>query len=59
MDLENLLAADDVRIGHDHLTVEAAGAQQRRIQHVRTVGRGDQDDAFVRLEAVHLDQQLV
>jgi len=27
-------------------------------QHVGAVGRGDQDDAFVGLEAVHLDQQL-
>jgi hypothetical protein len=35
------------------------GTQQRRIENVRTVGRRDQDDALVRLEAVHLDQQLV
>ena len=41
------------------LAVEAAGAQQRGIEHVGAVGGGDQDDAFVRLEAVHLDQQLV
>jgi hypothetical protein len=46
-------------IRHDHLTVEAARTQQRGIEHVGTVGRGDQDDAFVGLEAVHLDQQLV
>src|SRR5262249_576022 len=55
----NLLAADHVRIGHDHLAVEAAWPQQRRVEHVGTVGRGDQDDALVRLEAVHLDQQLI
>ena len=59
MDLEDLLAADHVRIGHDHLAVEAAGAQQRRVEHVGPVGGGDQDDAFVRLEPVHLDQQLI
>ena len=59
MDLEDLLAADDVRIGHHDLTVEAAGPQQRRIEHVGTVGRGDQDHALIGLEAVHLDQQLV
>ena len=35
------------------------GPQQRRVEHVGPVGRGDQDDAFVGLEAVHLDQQLV
>ena len=59
MNLEDLLAADDVRIGHHDLAVEAAGTQQRGIEHVGTVGRGDQDHALVGLEAVHLDQQLV
>ena len=57
--LQDLLAADDVGTRHHHLAVEAARTQQRRIEHVGTVGRGDQDDAFVGLEAVHLDQQLV
>ena len=57
--LQDLLAADDVRVRHHDLAVEAAGAQQRRVEHVGPVGGGDQDDAFVRLEAVHLDQQLV
>ena len=56
---EDLLAAVDVGARHDDLAVEAAGAQQRRIEHVGTVGRGDDDDAFIGLEAVHLDQQLV
>ena len=55
--LEDLLAADHVRVRHDHLAVEAAGPQQRRVEHVGPVGGGDQDDAFVGLEAVHLDQQ--
>ena len=57
--LQDVLAADHVRVRHHHLAVEAAGAQQRRIEHVGPVGGGDQDDAFVGLEAVHLDQQLV
>ncbi len=59
VDLEDLLAAADVRVGHHDLAVEAAGPQQCRIEHVGTVGGSDQDDAFVRLEAVHLDQQLI
>ena len=59
MHLEDLLAADDVGVRHHDLAVEAAGPQQRRIEHIGPVGRGDQDDALVRLEAVHLDQQLV
>ena len=59
VDLEDLLAADDVGVRHHDLAVEAAGAQQRRVEHVGAVGRGDEDDALVRLEAVHLDEQLV
>ena len=59
VDLEDLLAADDVGVRHHDLAVEAAGTQQRRVEHVGPVGRGDQDHALVRLEAVHLDQQLV
>ena len=56
---QDLFAAANVGTRHHHAAIEAARPQQRRIEHVRTVGSGDQDDAFVRLEAVHLDQQLV
>ena len=59
VDLEDLLAAAHVGQRHDDLAVEAARAQQRRVEHVRTVRRGDDDDAFVAFEAVHLDEQLV
>ena len=41
------------------LAVEAARAQQRRVEHVGPVGRGDEDDAAADVEAVHLDEQLV
>ena len=41
------------------MPVEASGAQQRGVEDVGPVGGSDQDDALVRLEAVHLDQQLV
>jgi hypothetical protein len=33
--------------------------QQRRVEHVGPVRSGNQNDALVRLEAVHLDEQLV
>ena len=56
---QDLLAAAHVRQRHDDLAVEAARAQQRRIEHIRTVRGGDDDDALVAFEAVHLDQQLV
>ena len=57
--LEDAGASLDVGARHHDAAVEAAGAQQRRVEHVGAVGGGDQDDAVVRLEAVHLDQQLV
>ena len=41
------------------LPVEAARAQERGVEDVGPVGRGDQDDAAGDVEAVHLDQQLV
>src|SRR6266700_3694723 len=33
--------------------------EQRGVEDVGAVGGGDQDDALVRLEAIHLDQELV
>src|SRR3546814_20501040 len=59
MNLEDLLTALDVGAGDDDLAVEAAGAQQRGVEHVGAVRRGNDDDAFISLEAVHLDEQLV
>ena len=59
MDAQDLLAADHVRVRDDDLAVEAARTQQRRVEHVGTVGGGDDDHALVGLEAVHLDQELV
>ncbi len=41
------------------LAVEAARAQQRRVEDVGAVRRGDEDDPAAGVEAVHLDQQLV
>ncbi len=59
MDLEDALPALHVGARHDDAAIEPAGAQQRGIEHVGTVGRGDHDDAFVGLEAVHFDEQLI
>ena len=59
MHREDALAALHVGTIHDDAAVEAAGPQQRRIEHVGAVRRGDEDDALVALEAVHLDEQLV
>ena len=56
---QDLLAALQVRCGHRDLPVEAAGAQQRGVEDVGPVRRRDQDDPAARVEAVHLDEQLV
>ncbi len=59
VDLEDLLAALAVGpVDHD-LAVEAAGAKERRVEDVRAVGGGDEDDVVLHLEAVHLDEELV
>jgi hypothetical protein len=55
----DLLAAGDVGRGDEDLAVEAARAQQRRVELLEQVGRGDDHEVVGRLEAVHLDQQLV
>ena len=59
MDAQNFLAATHVGRRNYDPPVEAAGTQQGRVQDVGTVGGRDQDHALVRLEAVHLDEQLV
>ncbi len=43
----------------DDLAVESAGPQQGRVENVGAVRGGDDDDVRVRVEAVHLDEDLV
>src|SRR4051812_48480921 len=57
--LEDLLPPDAVGTIDDDLPVEAAWTQQRRVEDVGAVRRGDEDDVVLHLEAVHLDEQLV
>src|SRR5947208_2924940 len=59
MHLEDFLTADEVGIRDHDLAIEPARTQERRVEHVRAVGRRNDDDAFVLLEAVHLDEELV
>ena len=59
MHAENLFTAFDVGVRHLNLTVKAARAQKRGVENVGAVGRGNDDDAFVGLKAVHLDEKLV
>ena len=59
MDLEDVLAAADVGSVDLDLTVKATGAEQSGVKDVGTVGGGDDHDALVGAEAVHLHEQLV
>ena len=59
VDAQDRLASLDVRVADGHLAIEASRPEQRGIQNVLPVGRRDHDDAELRLEAVHLDEQLV
>ena len=59
VDTQDGFAALYIRAFHRHLAVKAAGAQQCRVKHVRTVGGGQNDEAFFVVKAVHLYKQLV
>src|SRR5205807_9574507 len=59
VDAEDAFPSLHVRTIDDDAPVEAARTQQRRIEDVRAIRRRDEDDAFVRFEAVHLDEQLI
>ena len=59
MHLQNGFATADVGQIDRDLAVEAAGTQQRGIENIRPVGRRDDDDAFLRIEAVHLHEQRI
>ena len=57
--LKDATPATQIGRGHDHLTVETTGTQQGRVQHVGTVGGGNEDDALIAFKAVHFNQHLV
>mmetsp|Transcript_30122 Transcript_30122/g.103628 ORF Transcript_30122/g.103628 Transcript_30122/m.103628 type:complete len:359 (+) Transcript_30122:838-1914(+) len=59
VDFENRHAALLVWSVHGHAAVEAARAQEGRIEDVSAVRRGEDDDASVAAEAVHFREDLV
>ena len=59
MDPQDFFAALHVGQIDRDLAIETARAQQRRIEHIGPVGGRDDDDAFLRVEAVHLDEQRI
>ena len=56
---QNFTAALQVRSIHHDLPVKPTRSKQGRVQHIRPVGRGNQNDAFCRIKPIHLNQQLV
>ena len=59
VDLQDREAAAQIGSRYHDAPIETSRAQQRGIEHVRSIRRGDQDHAVVALEAVHLHEQLV
>ena len=59
MDFENFLAPCNIGVGNNHLPVKTPRTQQCRIKDIRTVGCGNENNAFIRLEPVHFDKKLV
>ena len=57
--LQDRLPAGAVRERDRDLTIEAARSQQGRVEDVGAVGGGEDDDARLVVEAVHLDEELV
>merc|ERR1719199_1410500 len=52
-------AALEVGVVDHDASIEAARPQERRVEDVSAVGRGDHDDSGVALEAIHLGEDLV
>ena len=56
---EDRLAAREIGRRDEHLPVEAARPEQRRVEILEPVRRAHDDDPIGRLEAVELDEELV
>ena len=59
VDLEDLLPTPEVGLVDHDLAVEPPWTHQRGVEHVGAVGGRHDDHALLRVEPVHLDQQLV
>jgi hypothetical protein len=55
----DFLSALQVRTVKDGLAIEAAGPEQRGVQDLRPVGRRQDEDALLGVEAVQLREELV
>src|SRR2546429_7482490 len=59
MNLQNGFTTANIgQINHD-LAVKSSRAEERRVKNIRPVRRGNDDDAFLGIETVHLDEQRI
>ena len=59
MNPKDFFTALHVRKIDRDLAIETARAQKRRIEHVRAVGSRDDDDTFLGIESIHLDEERI
>ena len=59
MHLQDGMTAGAVGTIDQHLSIEASRPQQRRVENLGAVGRGEDDDAVAGVEAVHFHQELI
>src|SRR5688572_25602369 len=59
MDFEDRFTSLHIGTIQRDAAIKTTGAQKRRVENVRTVGRSDDDDICIGIETVHFDQHLV
>ena len=59
MNPEDLLTPAHIRTANGDLTVKTAWTQERWVENIRAVRGSEDDDPFVGVEAVHLNEELV
>ena len=59
MDTQDVFAPSNVRLVDQHLAIETAGTEERRIENFWAVGRAHDDDALAAVKAIHLREQLI
>src|SRR5205085_6184072 len=59
MHLEDRLSPLLVRQVHNNASIESPRAQQRFVEHVGLIRRGEHDDPLTAREAIHLSEELV
>src|ERR1700722_878182 len=59
MDFENLITSFNIGKIDDNPAIKSAWAQQRFIENIRTVCRSDQNDPFIGIKTIHLDEKLI